>query len=118
MFTDIPGNVVADLTGSGSFPDAPSSAALLTSVVETPANAADNYGQRLRALLAPPVSGNYTFWIAADETAALLLGTNASPASARQIASVTAIRADDQGPADGVLRPVQQGDDGKRGLSS
>src|SRR6185436_5673281 len=38
--------------------------------------------------LLPPVTGTYTFWIAADDTATLLLGTNDTPASARQIAFV------------------------------
>src|SRR5258707_15710279 len=31
----------------------------------------DDYGQRLRGYLTAPTTGNYTFWIAADETANL-----------------------------------------------
>src|SRR5205085_631357 len=48
----------------------------------------NNYGQRLRALLIPPATGNYVFSIAAHDTATLWLGTSASPSSAQAIASV------------------------------
>ncbi|MBI5385163.1 MAG: lamin tail domain-containing protein [Verrucomicrobia bacterium] len=90
VFTNIIGGTLADLTNSPAFPDGPSSAELMTNAFEPPANFADTYGQRLRALLVAPVTGNYTFWIAADDVAELRLGTNDAPASARRIASCTA----------------------------
>ncbi len=57
---------------------------------EAPINAADNYGQRIRGYLCVPATGNYTFYLAADDRAELWLGTNDSPATRRKIASVTA----------------------------
>jgi len=96
IFTSIGGNNVSDLTSSTSFPNSPTSAELMTNVFETPINALDSYGQRLRARIIPPVSGLYTFWIAADETATLFLGTNDTPESARVIAAVTAATASRQ----------------------
>lgn len=48
----------------------------------------DSYGGRLRALLVPPVTGDYRLYIAADDHARLLMSTGESPAGAAQIASV------------------------------
>ncbi len=90
IFTGIPGSDVADLTNSPAFPNHPASAELMTGLFETTTNVFDNYGQRLRARILPPATGNYTFWLAADDTATLFLGTSDSPASARPIAFVTA----------------------------
>jgi hypothetical protein len=42
---------------------------------EAPPNANDNYGQRVRGYLTPPISGNYTFWIAGDDNVELYLST-------------------------------------------
>ena len=53
---------------------------------DAPANYADNYASRVSGLFVPPVTGNYVFWIAADDDADLYLGTNASPVSKRLIA--------------------------------
>lgn len=90
IYADVAGNTVADLTDSPNFPGSPAAAELLAGSLETPKNYGENYGQRLRATVVPPLTGMYTFWIAADETASLYLGTNETPASARLIASVTA----------------------------
>lgn len=48
----------------------------------------NDYGQRLRALLVPPVSGAYTFWIASDNTSELWLSTDETPENAVPIAGV------------------------------
>jgi regulation of enolase protein 1 (concanavalin A-like superfamily) len=49
----------------------------------------NNYGQRLRAFVVPPTSGNYTFWIASDDNSLLLLSPNEDPAGATRIAGVS-----------------------------
>ena len=49
----------------------------------------DNYGQRLRVFVVPPMSGAYTFWIASDDTSLFMLSTNESPANEMQLCSVT-----------------------------
>ena len=56
------------------------------SAFDAPFNFADNYASRVSGLFVPPVTGNYVFFIAADDDADLYLGTNASPASKRLIA--------------------------------
>ena len=57
---------------------------------ETEVNDGINYwGQRLRAFVVPPTNGNYTFWIASDDTSLLLLSTNENPANETPIAAVS-----------------------------
>ncbi len=86
---NVPGTRVADLTSLPSYPNTPSSAEFLTAF-EARANVGDNYGQRLRAVVTPPATGNYTFAIAADDTAELYLSNSADPAGKRLVASVPA----------------------------
>jgi len=55
---------------------------------ETELNFLDGYGQRLRALIVPPVDGNYRFWIASDDNGSLYLSSNESPTNKALIAWV------------------------------
>jgi hypothetical protein len=66
----------------------PSSTSQLSSF-EAPANTADNYGQRIRGYLCPPLSGQYWFAIASDDNSELWLSTDENPANKVKIASVT-----------------------------
>lgn len=65
----------------------PTSVSELTSF-EAPVNAGTNYGQRVRGYVTAPVSGQYTFWIAADDFAELWLSTTDNPAQKVRIATV------------------------------
>lgn len=80
------GGTVADLTNSATFPNAPGLDDVLTDGLETPTNWADDYGQRVRALLTAPTTGNYYFYLATDDGGQLFLGTNSTPESKRLIA--------------------------------
>ncbi|RDV13691.1 hypothetical protein DXT99_18145 [Pontibacter diazotrophicus] len=66
----------------------PKSVTELTSF-EAPANIGDNYGQRIRGYVTAPVSGQYTFWIAADDIAELYLSTDESSSRKKKIAYVS-----------------------------
>ncbi|MES2922878.1 MAG: LamG-like jellyroll fold domain-containing protein [Verrucomicrobiota bacterium] len=55
----------------------------------TAQNVGDTYSRRLVGYLQPQVSGNYTFWLAADDAARLFISTNATEGSKSQIASVS-----------------------------
>lgn len=59
------------------------------SVFQSPVNSADNYGQRIRGYVCPPVTGNYIFWIASDDNSELWLSTNDNPGNKQKIASVS-----------------------------
>jgi hypothetical protein len=87
-YAGIAGGSVANLTSAPVFPDSPTTEEIIRGVLESPVNVADNYGQRVRALLTPAVTGTYTFWIASDDGSELWLGTDASPATRRRIAYV------------------------------
>jgi predicted esterase len=58
-------------------------------IFESPVNAGDNYGARIRGYVCPPFSGNYTFWIASNDKSELWLSTDAEPNHKVMIASVT-----------------------------
>ncbi|WP_181163744.1 PA14 domain-containing protein [Pontibacter mangrovi] len=65
--------------------DTPSSTKELT-LFEAPSNTGDNYGQRIRGYVTAPESGQYTFWIAADDKAELYLSSSEDPAGKKKIA--------------------------------
>ena len=87
------GNTLAALTNTLENPDWPnnpnSSFTAVYPSLETEANTGlSYYGQRLRGLLVPPVSGAYTFWIASDNTSELWLSPAETPEDSVPIAGV------------------------------
>jgi hypothetical protein len=54
---------------------------------EGPVNFADLYGSQFRGYVTAPVTGNYVFFLSADDNAELYLSTDESPANKRLIAS-------------------------------
>ncbi len=87
-WTPIGGGDIADLTDSPDFPGRPDGSEQL-SRLETTTTREKDYGARIRGYLHPPVTGEYRFWIAADDTAQLWLSTDANSANTRQIAGVS-----------------------------
>jgi hypothetical protein len=81
------GDALADLTSDPRYPNAPNDCFYET-VFDTPFNQGDSYGQRMRAYLVPPATGDYTFWITSDNRSNLYLSSDANPANAVVIASV------------------------------
>ena len=65
----IPGDAVTDLTGSDSFLLAPDDLRLLADF--SYASMGNSYGARCTGWVVPPVAGEYTFWVAADDGAEL-----------------------------------------------
>lgn len=90
VYSGIPGVSVADLTGAAIFPNSPTTKGYVTAAFEAPTDVLDNYGQRLRGYLVPPVTGNYTFWIASDDGSELWLSTDDTVGRRTRIASVSA----------------------------
>ena len=62
----------------------------VTSTLEAPSNAGDNYVQRLRGWIEAPATGAYRFMIASDDNSELWLSTTEDPADMRRIARVDA----------------------------
>src|ERR1043166_1560120 len=88
VYYNIAGNAVSDLLNAPAFPSRPNEE-FIESAFEAPVNFADSYGQRMRALLVPPTTGSYVFWVSSDDNSILYLSTDADPAHKAQIASVT-----------------------------
>ena len=88
LWYDISGSTVANLTNSAAYPRRPAAFAALTRF-EAPADIADNYGSRVRALVTPPASGTYRFFIASDDASSLLFSANTNGAGAARIAYVS-----------------------------
>ena len=92
-WTGIGGGAVSNLTGHADLPDQPTGSDQLTSL-ETVSWAdpgtyrdwADNYGQRVRGYIHPPVSGDYTFYISSDDQSELWLSSDENPANKVKIA--------------------------------
>ena len=82
------GTTVDTLRNDPDFPNSPDNSDTLTTF-EAPINRADVFGQRIRGYVYPPVTGQYTFWIASDDQGELWLSTNTSPNNAVQIATVS-----------------------------
>src|SRR5262249_37526348 len=49
----------------------------------------DNYGQRMRGYLVPPITGDYIFWLASDDGGELFLSMDESPVNKKLIAQET-----------------------------
>jgi glucose/arabinose dehydrogenase/regulation of enolase protein 1 (concanavalin A-like superfamily) len=87
VYSGIDGTAVANLTNHPSFPQNPTTVEVLDNF-EAPTGVGDDYGQRLRAFITPPTTGDYTFWIASDDNSQLFVSTDDSPANKQLVASV------------------------------
>jgi len=78
---------IPGLTSNPNFPNNPASVTVI-SEFEAPDSFGDNYGQRIRGWILPPVSGAYTFWIASDDQSELYLSGSDRPENRQKIAEV------------------------------
>ncbi len=84
-WTDLAARGLAALRADPRFPDQPTGEMLLDAF-EAPQNRGENFGARLSAILQPPASGDYVFFLAADNSAELRLSPDEDPANAVVIA--------------------------------
>ena len=82
------GTNVADLMANANFPETPTGRAIVTTAFESQQNRADSFGERWRAIFTAPVTGNYVFYIASDDSSELWLSTDATPDRKSKIAYV------------------------------
>lgn len=75
------------ITACPNFPDRPDGSTV-RGLFEAPTNWNDFFLSRLSGVLHPPTSGNYTFWVASDDSSELWLSDNADRLKARRIALV------------------------------
>jgi hypothetical protein len=87
VWTNVSGYYVSELRELAAYPSEP----VVTDIIEslqTPVNWHNYYGQRLRALVKPQTSGDYTFKISGDDTAELWFSSDELPENATRIARV------------------------------
>jgi hypothetical protein len=88
------GTTVADLTGNAKFPNSPDRVLYpgyfelnATGDIFTPApNTTDNYGAQIIGYFYPPTTGDYVFYLSADDGGNLYLSTDSDPANKKLIA--------------------------------
>lgn len=99
-YLDISGTAVANLTASPKFPDSPDVTfyypyfewnADASGDISIPANNGygENYGAIMQGYFYPPSTGDYIFFLSADDGAQLFLSTNDDPANKKLIAEET-----------------------------
>ncbi|MDZ7744162.1 MAG: PA14 domain-containing protein [Candidatus Saccharibacteria bacterium] len=88
-YDGINGTALSELYSSPNFPSNPSSTQILSGInLSSPINIDDNFGARVSALLCPPDSGEYIFYVTGDDETELRLSTDTNPANVSVIASV------------------------------
>jgi hypothetical protein len=96
-YLNITGTAVANLTNNAKFPNSPDQLLFFPyfewnatgDPFTAPANWADNYGGQIVGYFHPPATGDYVFYIAADDNAVLYLSPTANAADKKVIARET-----------------------------
>jgi hypothetical protein len=86
IYFGIGGVNVADLVNSPNYPGSPNLVRYKGTLEANTADEFDNYGTRLSGYISPPVSGDYTFYLAADDGAEFWLSTDANPGNISRVA--------------------------------
>jgi len=94
-YLGIPGANLSALTSNPRYPNSPSKTVYLGQSYWFDSTIGLNYGNRMWGILAPPVSGDYTFYIYSPGAAQISLSTNENSAFASVIASITNAYASD-----------------------
>lgn len=82
-FRGVAGAGIGDLTGSAAYPLKATDSELLKTFEVAVDDA--SFGSLVRGYITPPTTGNYTFWVAADDAGELYLSTDESPENRRKI---------------------------------
>ncbi len=84
LWTEVPGAAVSSIPVT----EAPDSTSLLSSLQAT-ADSGDSYGARMRGFLTAPETGEYRFYLRADEAAAFYLSDDEEPVNSWKRAELT-----------------------------
>lgn len=87
MWKNLPGITLHDLLKDLRYPLSPTETGYDT-LFASPRDVDDNYGLRMRGLLIPPATGDYTFWLSSDDYGTLLLSSDNTPENKQVIARV------------------------------
>ncbi|MEQ1826240.1 MAG: PA14 domain-containing protein [Pirellula sp.] len=87
VWTNVPGSLISELTILPNYPGTPNVVGALPTF-ETPIDLSDNFGQRIRGILYPPTTGDYSFYVSANEAAELWI-SNSVDANNKMLAAST-----------------------------
>ena len=87
VYSGISGSTVATLTNAAAFPRLPDAGGVITNA-ESPANYAEDFGERWTGWLKPETSGVYRFLLTSDDASELWLSTDQYPANKVRLCSV------------------------------
>jgi hypothetical protein len=87
LWNGIGGSGIGSLLEDIRYPDTPDDIDFI-GALDVPVDVGSNYGQRLRALLVPPETGEYRFWVSGDDQVALSLSADESPTNLAPVAVV------------------------------
>eukprot|EP00761_Pharyngomonas_kirbyi_P010107 gb/GECH01010125.1/.p1 GENE.gb/GECH01010125.1/~~gb/GECH01010125.1/.p1 ORF type:complete len:3495 (+),score=610.83 gb/GECH01010125.1/:1-10485(+) len=87
-WNNIGGTGLHRLKNSPNFPDNPDQVEIMTGLFETERNTGYHFGEQMKGIFSPPVTGNYTFYFNSDDEGELYLSTDTSPGNKTLIASV------------------------------
>ncbi len=85
-YAGIGGVAIDAMTSDAKYPNSPDDIKVL-SKYEGPTGYGDNYGARITGFITPTETGNYIFFISADDNAQFFLSTDDKPANKKLIAS-------------------------------
>jgi Leucine-rich repeat (LRR) protein len=85
VYFDAKSRFLGGLIDAASFPDSPLQLTQIGSF-ESPSIQISNYGQRISGYITAPATGDYVFYLAADDQAVLFLSTDTSRGNLRAIA--------------------------------
>jgi hypothetical protein len=78
VYLNVTGVTVPDLTGNPKYPNSPDVVAWAPTL-EGPIDRYDNYGTGLSGWIAPPIAGNYLFYVCSDDASQFSLSSNEDP---------------------------------------
>lgn len=87
IWEHVQGNTLDKLIQSGKYKQGNASSARIVNTLDA-GELGDQYGSRYSAFLTPPETGEYTFWLAADDVAELSLSPNDSAGDLKTIAAL------------------------------
>ena len=84
---EINGGLVSDLTSNPNFPNQPSKFQLATTF-EILSDQAESYGSRIRGFIYAPETGDYIFWLSADDSGEFWISESADPKLKKKLITV------------------------------
>ena len=76
---NVAGTDVNDLIADPRYPASADGAFFIADEFRTPSDSGDNFGRRVYGYIVPPVTGDYTFYIASDDQSRLFLSADTTP---------------------------------------